>query len=239
MAKYAVALFGVFLVAANTDLVDKGRVWLRVLESRILLQHPELHSEIFAFVTDAEQRLQGYRRLMTDHAVPEIQEIIELLYLEISNRKFEEYFLSALKPEYITLLNQSGKLDQPALCQRMLLIAQRLSELLKQYSIAAVYNQLGNIELPCGRTNETLSNLYTGLSLYPTDPYLRESLGYALWILNEDSHGALSVASQLVNTLESEPRAGTQTSLKRFGISMRSGGERSRRLRSLIAWWRR
>jgi len=300
LAKYAISLVGVFLVAVNTEVANKSHVWLRVLligvptigimllqlagdrenaralqqlseqtiqhalehtrqlelktrdilsqgtidslrnlrgadegilikadrfavkallaESRLLLQHPELQDEIFSLDTDPEQRLAGYQRLIDARHIADFQGVIDPLQLEVNNRKFADHFLSEVQSKYATLVNQSAQLDQQELCQRMTLIANDIRKLLKQYSVAVIYDQLGNIALACGQNDETLSNFYTGLSLYPTDPHLQESLVYALWIVNENSYGALSAATKFMELIEPEPAAGNQELSEAFRL---------------------
>jgi tetratricopeptide (TPR) repeat protein len=186
---------------------DRLAVEVFLQESQLLVKYRELRRTIVLFGDNPEKRLDGYRRIFAQQPSPEIARVVRLQEAELAYRKMADIFVGDIKPQYEALRKQAGQLDSNELCGRMSAIGQSLRELLRSYSIAVVYNQLGSIALACGQKDEALGDFYTGLALDPAHIPLRESLGYALWIINQDSYSALNVASVALKIVEAEPGA--------------------------------
>jgi hypothetical protein len=183
-------------------------------ESELLLGQPDLMRMMVVLPTEPAARAAEYRKLILQQKfVAKTNEgmakVIRLLETEIAYRTIADVFLKEVSPQYLSLENRAANsgMGDAELCQRLSEISVSLRALVQVYPVAGLHNHLGSIAMACERRVEALGHLYTGLAVDHDHVPAYESLGYALWIVNDDARGALRMATEALTLSETELKA--------------------------------
>jgi hypothetical protein len=104
-------------------------------------------------------------------------------------------FEKEISPRYARLLALERK-ETAAFDARLAEVAQRLTGMAARHELAGLYNHAGMLAEAMSRGDQALAYFYRAVVLESDHIPAYESLGYALWLFNEDAHGALRLAER-------------------------------------------
>jgi len=141
-----------------------------------------------------------------DGAVDAVKTTARLLRQQVAYLTAADRFRNDVKPHYVALeaaVKNTG-LTAVAVCERLSVIRRQVSDIVAVYPIAGLYNHLGVLAMACRQGDQALALLYNGLTVDSEHLPIYESLGYALWIVNNDSATAHAIAARGVAVSEQE-----------------------------------
>jgi hypothetical protein len=179
-------------------------------EARLAASVPSLSGQLPA---DTRSRVEFYRSLrntatampsVASQAQAEIDDIILLLEAEVAYRDLAEIFVQKIKPEYAEFLSQNASghtFDE--MRNNLWGIYRRVRALGDVYDLAGLNNHLGLLAMASGHAAEGLSQFYHGYERDREHLPIYETLGYALWSVDNDVDGAFKFAALGLEEAES------------------------------------
>lgn len=166
---------------------------------------PDLASRLPPASADPPSRLQAYKTLANDAgslAVPRppsragLDDLIALTEMEVGYRDLAQAFTDQIRPAYAEFLSQytAGRTFEE-MRAGLWTLYQRTRALADRYDLAGLNNNLGLLAMAAGHPEEALSRFYRGYELDHEHLPIYESLGYALWSVNNDADGAFRFAA--------------------------------------------
>jgi hypothetical protein len=136
----------------------------------------------------------AFRASLKDAYTPE--EVARLQRLETSYREAAVEFAQLIKPQYERMRAlDERRIEQEKEFRNMLhAVIERVAELGARYRVAGLYNHAAVLAQAAQRPENALAYSYHALALEPDHLPAYESIGYALWVFNQDAFGALKYA---------------------------------------------
>jgi hypothetical protein len=118
--------------------------------------------------------------------------------LESSYRQAAADFANNIKPQYqkMLALPEKSATSEDSFNAQLHAVIQRVAGIAATRAVAGVYNHAGALAQAARRGDQALAYFYRALTLEPDHLPAYESLGYALWIFNQDAYGALQLAAR-------------------------------------------
>lgn len=231
---------------------DRLAIRVAAMEAQLLLAHPTVATEIIGDADNLPQYLDGYvslgARIATSSDFPvavadAVDDIIQQLKMQSAHVAAAKLLREVAVPKYEEILARVARdpREKGSACSSLSPLITQLSDASLAHPAAGLFNHIGGLALACGQRDRALGLFYIGIATNSDHVPLYESIGYALWIINNDSENAfdyvrrgLAISEKEAGALPSEfdQAIAAYEQLKRISPNTKMVDEKLQQLRS-------